>query len=131
MRALPLQYPRFGYRRIHIFLGRQGHHLGTDRAHRLWRTAGLQVLRRRPRRRLATERLRPVPATGTNHVWAYDFVFYTSANGQALKCLTVIDEYTRECLVIDGFGIGSTRSTSSSSGGVTTTKSGHIRVSAT
>lgn len=104
MRALALQYPRFGYRRIQIFLARQGHHLGIDRAHRLWRSAGLQVPRRRPRRRIATGRPRPVPATGANHVWAYDFVFDTCANGQALKCLTVIDEYTRECLAIDVAG---------------------------
>jgi putative transposase len=104
MRELALQYPRFGYRRIHIFLGRRGHPMSPDRAHRLWRTAGLQVPRRRPRRRVATGRPRPVPATGANHVWAYDFVFDACANGQALKCLTVIDEYTRECLAIDVAG---------------------------
>ena len=104
MRELALQYPRFGYRRIQVFLARRGHRMSTDRAHRLWRTAGLQVPRRRPRRRVATGRPRPVPATGANHVWAYDFVFDTCANGQGLKCLTVIDEYTRECLAIDVAG---------------------------
>ena len=104
MRELALQYPRFGYRRIHVFLARRGHRMSPDRAHRLWRTAGLQVPRRRPRRRVATGRPRPVPATAANHVWAYDFVFDACANGQALKCLTVIDEYTRECLAIDVAG---------------------------
>ncbi len=104
MRELALQYPRFGYRRIHVFLARRGQRMSPDRAHRLWRTAGLQVPRRRPRRRVATGRPRPVPATGANHVWAYDFVFDACANGQALKCLTVIDEYTRECLAIDVAG---------------------------
>jgi putative transposase len=50
---------------------------------------------------VATGRPRPVPASGAHHVWAYDFVFDTSANGQQLKCLTIIDEWTQECLAID------------------------------
>jgi len=45
-----------------------------------------------------------LPATGAAQVWAYDFVFDACANGQQLKCLTVIDEYTRECLAIDVAG---------------------------
>ena len=49
-------------------------------------------------------RPRPIPSTQANHVWAYDFVFDACANGQQLKCLTVIDEYTRECLAIDVAG---------------------------
>lgn len=101
MRELSAQYPRFGYRRIHVYLERQGHQMSWDRAHRLWRLAGLQVPRKRPRRRVATSRPRPLPATGANQVWAYDFVFDACANGQQLKCLTVIDEWTRECLAID------------------------------
>ena len=98
MRELAGQYPRYGYRRIRIFLKRAGHAMSADRTHRLWRQAALQVPRRRPRRRVASGRPRPVPATGANHVWAYDFVFDTCANGQPLKCLTVIDEWTRESL---------------------------------
>jgi len=104
MRELSSQYPRFGYRRIHIFLGRRGHPMSPDRAHRLWQLAGLQVPRKRPRRRVASSRPRPVPALEANHVWAYDFVFDACANGQQLKCLTVIDEYTREALAIDVAG---------------------------
>jgi len=50
---------------------------------------------------------RPIPALGANQVWAYDFVFDACANGQQLKCLTVIDEYTRECLAIDVAGASS------------------------
>ena len=104
MRRFAAQYPRYGYRRIRIFLQREGHRMSPDRAHRLWRQAGLQVPRRRPRRRVATGRPRPLPPTAHNHVWAYDFVFDTCANGQALKCLTVVDEWTRECLAIDVAG---------------------------
>jgi putative transposase len=101
MRELAAQYPRFGYRRIRVFLGRRGHAMSADRAHRLWRSAGLQVPRRRPRRRIATGRPRPLAPSCANEVWAYDFVFDACAGGQTLKYLTVVDEYTRECLAID------------------------------
>ena len=104
MRALAGQYPRYGYRKVRIFLARQGHTMSADRTYRLWRQAGLQVPRRRPRRRVATSRPRPLPPTAMNHVWAYDFVFDTCADGRALKCLTVVDEFTRECLAIDVAG---------------------------
>ena len=104
MRELAARYPRYGYRRIRVFLRRQGHPMSRHRAHRLWRLAGLQLPRRRPRRRAAASRPRPLPAVGPNHVWAYDFVFDACANGQQLKCLTVIDEFTRECLAIDVAG---------------------------
>jgi len=104
MRALAAQYPRYGYRRVRIFLEREGHSMSTDRAHRLWRAERLQLPRRRPRRRVAASRPRPVPATGPNQVWAYDFVFDACANGQKLKCLTIIDEWTRESLAIDVAG---------------------------
>lgn len=104
MRALAARYPRYGYRRIQVFLARQGYVMSADRVHRLWRQAGLQVPRKRPRRRVATHRPRPLAPSGANQVWAYDFVFDACANGQQLKCLTVIDEYTRECLAIDVAG---------------------------
>ncbi len=104
MREFAAQYPRYGYRRIQVFLARRGLAMSADRAYRIWKKAGLQVPRRRPRRRVATGRPRPLPATGANQVWAYDFVFDACANGQQLKCLTVIDEFTRECLAIDVAG---------------------------
>ena len=104
MRELSAQFPRYGYRRVRIFLERQGWKMSPERAYRLWRHAGLQVPRRRPRRRVAASRPRPVPASGLNQVWAYDFVFDACANGQQLKCLTIIDEWSRECLAIDVAG---------------------------
>jgi putative transposase len=104
MRRLAAQYPRYGYRRIQVFLAREGLTMGKDRCQRLWHQAGLQVPRKRPRRRVASARPRPLPPQMANHVWAYDFVFDGCANGQKLKCLTVVDEYTRECLAIDVAG---------------------------
>ncbi len=101
MQELAAQYPRYGYRRIQIFLARCGHIMSPDRTHRLWRLHKLQVPRKRPRRRVAASRPRPLPATGVGQMWAYDFVFDACANGQQLKCLTVVDEFSRECLAIE------------------------------
>jgi len=110
MRELASQYPRYGYRMIQLLLARQGTRMSPDRAYRLWRSAGLQVPRKRPRRRLASARPRANPANGPNHVWAIDFVFDTLADGRSLKCLTVVDEWTRECLAIEvGSGIRAAR----------------------
>ena len=104
MKALSAQYPRYGYRRIRIFVRRQGFEMSWSRAHRLWRQAGLLLPKRRPRRRIASGRPRAHTPFKANMVWAYDFVFDTTAQGQQIKCLTVIDEYTRECLAIDVAG---------------------------
>ena len=101
MKELSAQYPRYGYRRIRIFLGRDGYRMSPGRAYRLWRTAGLQLPRKRPRMRVAAARPRPQAPCGPNQVWSYDFVFDHCANGQQLKCLTVTDEFTKEGLAID------------------------------
>ncbi len=104
MRKLSALYPRYGHRRILIFLRREGFEMSPDRCQRIWQQAGLQVPRKRPRRRIAALRPRPLAPEARNQVWAYDFVFDACANGQQLKCLTVIDEYTRESLAIDVAG---------------------------
>jgi putative transposase len=101
MKELSGQYPRYGYRRIRIFLGRDGHRMSPGRTYRLWRAAGLQLPRKRPRKWVAAARPRPHPPCGPNQVWSYDFVFDRCANGQQLKCLTVTDEFTKEGLAID------------------------------
>ena len=100
MAALSQANPRYGYRRVRVLLGREGKHMSARRAHRLWNKAGLQVPKKR-RRRVPVRTARPTPANGANHVWCYDFVHDACANGQQFKCLTVVDEYTRECLAID------------------------------
>ncbi len=101
MAGLAATYPRFGYRRINVFMERLGHVMGADNAFRLWTKAGLQVPRKRPRKRVAASRPRPQLPMGANELWAYDFVYDACANGQQINCLTVVDEYTRECLAID------------------------------
>ena len=110
MHRLSGHYPRYGSRRIRVFLAREGIEVGKDRCSRLWAEHGLQVPKKRSRKRIATGRPRPMAPTTANAVWSYDFVFDACANGQQLKCLTVVDEFTRESLAIDVAGsIRSTR----------------------
>jgi putative transposase len=74
--------------------------VNRKRVRRVWRQLGLHV-RRKKRRKIHTGVVRTHPADGPNQVWAYDFVHDTCANGQTIKALTVVDEWTRECLAIE------------------------------
>jgi transposase InsO family protein len=106
MQRLSRHYPRYGARRIRVFLGREGIEIGKEKCGRLWAEQGLQVPKKRPRprRRVAASRPRPLAPSTANSVWSDDFVFDACANGQQIKCLTVVDEYTREALAIDVAG---------------------------
>ncbi len=97
------EYGRYGYRRVTAMLRREGWWVNHKRVERLWRREGLKVPSKQPKRgRLwltdgSCIRLRPMYR---NHVWAYDFVMIRTEDGRAVRMLTVIDEYTRECLAI-------------------------------
>ena len=97
------QYGRYGYRRITELLQRAGWSVGVDRVLRIWRREGLKVpSKKRPRRRLwlndgSCIRLRP---ERRNHVWSYDFVEAQTQDGRKVRLMTLIDEFTRECLAI-------------------------------
>jgi len=104
MKALAVENNRYGYRRVRVLLGREGIALSWARAHRLWRKAGLSLPRRRPRRRFRRSEPRPLSTSRPNEVWAYDFIFDRCTNGDAIKCLTIVDEGSRECLAIDVAG---------------------------
>jgi putative transposase len=103
MRELARQRPRFGYRRIGALLRREAWSASNTRVLRLWRQEGLKVpQKKRKRRRLGTsanscDRQR---AEHQDHVWCWDFVFDRTASGSALKWLSIVDEYTRECLAL-------------------------------
>jgi transposase InsO family protein len=104
MLELVAQHPRYGYRFITVLLRREGWQVNRKRVWRLWQQEGLQVPKKQgKKRRLGTAdggcvRRR---AAHKNHVWAWDFVFDRTANGRTLKWLSVIDEYTRECLALE------------------------------
>jgi len=100
---LASKYGRYGYRRITALLRAEGWQVNAKRVERLWRREGLKVPRRQPKRsRLwltdgSCLRLRPC---WPGHVWAYDFVEDRTRDGRKFRMLTVIDEFSRECLAI-------------------------------
>lgn len=101
---LACQYGRYGYRRIDELLRREGWQVNHKRVERIWRQEGLKVPPKQPKRRRlwlqdgSCVRRRP---ERPNHVWSYDFLMDRTHEGKAFKLLTIIDEYTRECLSID------------------------------
>ena len=104
MVELATQYGRYGYRRITAMLRVEGWKVNHKRVQRLWRREGLKVPSKQPKRRRlwlndgSCVRLRPAHK---NHVWCYDFVMTRTHDGRPIRMLTVLDEYTRECLAID------------------------------
>ncbi len=102
--ALAREYGRYGYRRVTALLRAEGWRVNHKRVERLWRREGLKVPQKQPKRaRLwltdgSCVRRRPAYP---NHVWSYDFVMDRTKDGRPLKLLTVLDEYTRECLAIE------------------------------
>ncbi len=104
MIELATQYGRYGYRRITALLRREGWWVNHKRVERLWRREGLKVPQRQPKRRRlwladgSCVRHRP---RHKDHVWSYDFMQGRTSDGRSIRMLTIIDEYTRECLAID------------------------------
>jgi transposase InsO family protein len=97
-------YGRYGYRRITALLRREGWRVNAKRVERIWRQEGLKVPRKQPKRgRLwfADGSCIRRRAERRDHVWTYDFVFERTHDGRPLRMLTLVDEYTRECLAID------------------------------
>jgi putative transposase len=97
---------RFGYRRIHDLLRREGVHANHKRVYRLYSEAKLSVRKRRRRKLVGIDRQQLAAASRPNEVWSIDFVMDALSNGRRIKCLTVVDDFTRECLDIAvDFGI--------------------------
>ena len=101
---LARQYGRYGYRRIAALLRREGWRVNVERVERIWRQEGLKVPRKQPKRGrlwLSDGSCIRRRAEHRNHVWSYDFVFERTHDGRPLRMLTMVDEYTRECLAVD------------------------------
>ena len=104
MRELAGENPAYGYRFIWALLRREGLKVNRKRVHRLWKAAGLKVVRPKAEREQtgsgenACSVFRP---EYPNHVWTYDFTFDATSDGRKLKLLVVVDEFTRLCLRIE------------------------------
>jgi putative transposase len=100
---LAREFGRYGYRPITAKLRAEGWRVNHKRVERIWREEGLKVPQKQPRRRrlwLADGSCVRLRASRANHVWSYDFVTDRTSDGRSFRMLTVIDEYTRECLLI-------------------------------
>jgi transposase InsO family protein len=101
--GLATKYGRYGYRRVTALLRGSGWYVNHKRVERIWRQEGLKVPEKQSKRaRLwlndgSCVRLRP---SHRNHVWSYDFVMDRTHDGRLIKILTLIDEYTRQCLAL-------------------------------
>jgi putative transposase len=103
LRDFSTKRPRWGYRQAHTHLQGQGWHVNRKRVQRLWREEGLRVPQRTRKRRRLGEGTGPAArlrAEHPGHVWAFDFQFDQTVDGKALKLLNVVDEFTRQALVM-------------------------------
>lgn len=101
LRELAAQRPRFGYRRLHVLVRREGIVVNHKRVARIYREEGLAV---RPRKRKSVARIkraRPPAPHGANQQWALDFLQDALASGRTIRLLSVIDVYTREALALE------------------------------
>lgn len=111
IKRLARRHPRFGYRRIHAMLVRGGFTVNIKRVRRLWIELGLKRLVRLKKARklgrkpgVAANSCVSQPARCKNDIWTCDFIHDRTAEGRPLKWLTLVDEYTRECLVLHAAG---------------------------
>lgn len=95
------QKRRYGYRRLHVLLRREGWQINHKRTYRVYHEAGLMVRRRRRKRIVGVERVAKVVATAPNHSWSMDFVSDGFVDGRRLRCLNIVDDYTKQCLAIE------------------------------
>lgn len=99
--ALAKEHPRYGTRRLHALLRREGEVVNLKRVRRVCRKHGLMLKQKRRRKRRGIGAGVPCRAEHPNQVWAYDFVEDRTEAGRKLRILTVIDEFTRECVEVE------------------------------
>src|SRR5512143_1217996 len=97
---LAREKPRFGYRRLHVLLRRSGEQVNHKRLHRIYCEAGLRI-RRKKRKHCVREGKPLVARTSANQEWGLDFVHDAVECGRAIRVLSVVDAYTRECLALE------------------------------
>ena len=98
------EFPRYGYRQITRLLRGEGWQVNFKRVYRLWRKEGLKVPRKKKKRRRLGDSSGGITrrkAERMNHVWSLDFIFDRTTNGRPLKILSIVDEFTRECIALE------------------------------
>lgn len=98
------EFPRYGYRMITRLLRQEGWQVNFKRIYRIWKREGLKVPVKKTKKRRLGDRsggIRRRRAERPNHVWSVDFIFDRTVNGRSLKVLSLIDEFTRECIALE------------------------------
>jgi putative transposase len=93
--------PRFGYRRLHVLIGREGLTVNHKRLHRVYKAAGLQVRRRRRKRLTRADRTPLARPSRPGERWSMDFTSDTLGDGRVFRTLNIVDDFTRECVAIE------------------------------
>jgi putative transposase len=97
---LAREKPRYGYRRLHVLVEREGEQVNHKRLYRVYRAAGL-CLKRKRRKHCVRTGLPPTQTTAANQEWALDFAHDVIAAGRTIRVLSIVDTYTRECLALE------------------------------
>ncbi|MEL6898940.1 MAG: IS3 family transposase, partial [Planctomycetota bacterium] len=104
IQELVREFPRYGYRMVTRVLRREGWTVNFKRIYRLWKREGLRIpVKKKKKRRLGSSSggIKRRRAESMNHVWSVDFIFDRTTKGRSLKILSLIDEYTRECIALE------------------------------
>ena len=93
---------RYGYPRVHVLLRREGWRVNRKRVYRIYREEGLSMRHKTPRRRkCAVVRRKRPPITAVNHTWSMDFMADNLADGRKIRLLTIVDNFSRECIALE------------------------------
>ena len=101
LKELAHERPRFGYRRLHVLLLREGWQVNHKRVLRLYRKEGLKLRPKKRKRVTSTQRVKPEPTAGVNEIWTMDFVHDTLSCGRRFRALNIMDAHSRECLAVE------------------------------
>lgn len=101
LKELAQERPRFGYRRLHVMLLREGWKVNHKRVLRLYREEALKLRPKKRKRATSVQRVRPEPTTKINQLWTMDFVHDTLSCGRKFRALNIVDTHSRECLAVE------------------------------
>jgi putative transposase len=101
LQAHAIARPRYGYRRLHTLVAREGLRVNHKRVYGVYRAAGLQVRRRKRKRATRADRRPLVAPQARNERWSMDFMRDTLADGRGFRTLNIVDDFSRECPAIE------------------------------
>jgi len=101
LKQMAQERPRFGYRRLHVMLLREGWRVNHKRVLRLYREEGLKLRPKKRKRVTSIQRVKPEPTAAINELWTMDFVHDALSCGRSFRALNIVDAHSRECLAVE------------------------------